>query len=346
MARSSLLKSLFASWAADSEPAFLAAARAIIQDERSKGHRLLAQDLESALSDARRPGVHQPLALRPVPKGRDERPLLTMSKARWSFDDLVYNDAAVEVLDDLAAENERRSLLITHGLRPRQRLLLIGPPGTGKTAAAHALAERLSLPVASANLAALTSSFLGETARNIEAVVRFAESTPCVLVLDEFDALASERALPGDHGELRRVVATVLQVLENVRGESMVVATSNHAQMLDTAVWRRFDEVIRLSHPGPPQVRRLMALRLSGRSGAVDLSVWARRLRGSSAAEIELICLYASRQAVLDESRAVTEAHLESAVRRLKARRTAVDHVEPPLLKAPPRVSDEPSASR
>lgn len=328
MARSALLRALFTSWAAGSDSQFLVAARSIIDEERRQGHRLLAGDLEEALSDPRRPGAREPLSMRPVPKGRDERPLLSLTKARWTFADLAYSSAVAASLTDLVEENERRTLLVTHALRPRQRILLVGPSGVGKTAAAHALAAQLSLPVASANLAALTSSYLGETARNIEAVVRFAETTPCVLVLDEFDALASDRAIPGDHGELRRVVATVLQVLEEARGESLVVATSNHPQMLDSAVWRRFDEVIRLTHPTANTIRNLLSLRLNERAGALDLDAWSALLLGSSAAEVELISLDALRHAILDDSPHVTDSHLRAALGRLDARKRAVHAVE------------------
>lgn len=324
VARSDQLKALFASWAAGDDSSFLVAARTVVDEERRKGHRLLAVDLESSLSDPRRVGGREPLSLRPVPKGRDDRPLLTLSKARWSFEDLVYSRDVTSAFDDLVGENERRSLLVTHALRPRQRLLLVGPSGTGKTAAAHAIAERLSLPVATANLAALTSSFLGETARNVEAVVRFADTTPCVLVLDEFDALAAERSTPGDHGELRRVVATVLQVMEEIRGESLVVATSNHARMLDSAVWRRFDDVFRLSHPTVAIAQHLLRLRLGAMGGRIDLALWARRLRGASAAEIEMISLDALRHAVIAGVAAVDDAHMEASVARQRARKKAV----------------------
>lgn len=324
MARSDLVRSLFTSWASANDSAFLMAARAVVEDERKKGHRLLAGELEEALNDPRRPGARGPLSLRPVPKGRDERPLLSLMKARWTFSDMVYSPAVGAALDDLVRENERRSLLVTHALRPRQRLLLVGPSGTGKTATAHAMAAQLSLPVASANLAALTSSYLGETARNVESIVRFAETTPCVLLLDEFDALASERATPGDHGELRRVVATVLQVLDDVRGESVVVATSNHPQMLDSAVWRRFDDVIRLPYPDTAAMRRLLKLKLNGMSGELELSVWARRLKGASAADAELICTDALRHAVLDGAFAVSDSYMADSMVRLRARRRAV----------------------
>ncbi len=324
MARSPLLRALMAAWAANDDAAFLNAARGVVEDERRKGHLLVARDLESALSDPRRPGAREALSLRPVPKGRDERPLLALSKARWDFLDLVHSPAVERALEDLVVENERRSLLATHALRPRQRILLVGPSGTGKTASAHAIAARLSLPVASANLAALTSSYLGETARNIESIVRFAETTPCVLIFDEFDALASERSLPGDHGELRRVVATVLQVLDEVRGESIYVATSNHSQMLDSAVWRRFDEVIRLSDPGIGSLRKLISLKLNGMARSLDVDGWAHRFKGASAAEVELVCRDAWRRAVLDGSAAVTDAHMDAGLARLTARKAAV----------------------
>lgn len=324
MARSDLMRALLASWAAGDESAFLRTAHAVVQDEEKKGHVLLARELAAALSDPRRPGARDALSLRPVPKGRDERPLLNLAKARWDFSDLVHAPALQAAFDDLVAENERRSLLVTHALRPRQRLLLVGASGTGKTATAHAIAAQLSLPVATANFAALTSSYLGETARNIEAVVRFAESTPCVLLLDEFDALASERSLPGDHGELRRVVATVLQVLDDVRGESIFVATSNHPQMLDSAVWRRFDEVIRLQNPDARAIRRLIKLKLNGFVASLDLAEWATRFKGASAADVELACRDALRHAVLDGALAVTSEHLDAALSRQRARRAAV----------------------
>jgi MoxR-like ATPase len=325
MARSDLVRTLFTSWASANDSAFLQAARAVVEEERKKGHRLLAGELEEALSDPRRPGAREPLALRPVPKGRDERPLLSLMKARWTFADLVHAPRVEAALVDLVRENEHRTLLVTHALRPRQRLLLVGPSGTGKTATAHAMAAQLSLPLASANLAALTSSYLGETARNVEAVVRFAEATPCVLLLDEFDALASERSMPGDHGELRRVVATVLQVLDDVRGESIVVATSNHPQMLDSAVWRRFDDVIQLPLPDYSSMRRILQVKLNGMRGELDLSRWARRLKGASAADAELICVDALRHAVLDGDVAVTDAHMAESMERLRARRRAVE---------------------
>lgn len=333
MARSDLLRALLTAWSAGDDNRFLTTAEQVIDDERRKGHVLMARELETALRDPRRPGARDVLSMRPVPNGRDDRPLLSLSKARFEFGDLVLAETTAGAVADVVRENLNRRLLATHALRPRQRLLLVGPPGTGKTATAHAIAAELSLPVATANLAALTSSYLGETARNVEAVVRFADTTPCVLLLDEFDALATERSQPGDHGELRRVVATILQVLDESRGESLVIATSNHAQMLDSAIWRRFDEVIRLDPPDAAALRRLVALKLQVMHVRADLDAWADQLAGVSAAGVELVCRDALRLAVLEGTETVIDRHLRVAVARLHARAVAIEPNRPAVPK-------------
>lgn len=320
MARSETLRTLLRAWAAGDDSAFLGAAQGLIDDERRKGHALLADGLEASLRDPRRPGGPGVLALRPVPKGRDDRPLLALGKPRRDLEDLVLPTAARDLLEGFLREHHHRGLLAAHAVKPRQKLLLVGPPGSGKTITAHAIAADLSLPVAVASLPALTSSFLGETARNIEAVIRFAESSPCLLLLDEFDALATERSTPGDHGELRRVVATVLQLLEDVRGESIVVATSNHAAMLDSAVWRRFDEVITFAHPDANGVQSLLKLKTRGVDQSFDLRRWTTKFKGASAADIETVCNDAIRLAILDGTERVTDDHLNEAFARLSHR--------------------------
>jgi SpoVK/Ycf46/Vps4 family AAA+-type ATPase len=326
MARSDLLRRLFAAWSSNDQGAFLHTATQIIDDERRKNHALLAKDLEKALRDPRRPSSTPALSLKPLPRGKDDRVLLRISKPARTLDDLVFEDDSRSALADLIRENHSRGALLSMGLRPRQRLLVVGPPGTGKSMSAHALASELSFPVATASLASLTSSLLGETARNIEAVTQFIEHTPCVLVLDEFDALAAERATGGDHGELKRVVATVLQSLEEVRGESIIVATSNHPDLLDDAVWRRFDEVISLGHLSVPNVRHLIRAKLSILSGSVDVPAWAERLSNLSPADIERWCLDVVREGVLRGDAQVIEADADRAwLRQLHRQRVSDD---------------------
>lgn len=327
MARSDLLAQLFARYARGDDAGFRRIAVEIIAEERRKRHGLLAATLERELSSDLRPGATAPLTLRPIPKARDDRPLLRLSKPERTFDELVLGPETLGVLRDVVRENRQRPMLASHGLRPRQRLVFLGPSGTGKSASAHAIADELSLPVATASLAALTSSYLGDTARNVEAVIRFAEQTPCVLLLDEFDVLGQERAQAGDHGEMRRVAATVLQLLEDQHGESVVVATSNHPQAVDVALWRRFDEVVVFDLLGPAQLADLVDLKLRAMPSHVSPRRWARRLSGFAPAEVELVCYDAMRRALMAHAGVVEEDDLAQAVKQMRARRRAVSRL-------------------
>lgn len=325
MARSDLLRGLFAAWSRGDDPAFRAVAGEIVADERRKEHRLLAAELEHALHRDLRPGAAVPLTLRPLPKGRDDRPLLRLSKPEHEPDDLILAPGTAQVLGEVVEEHLCRAALAGHGLRPRQRLLFVGPSGTGKSASAHAIGAQLSLPVATVHLAALIASYLGETARNTEQVVRFAEATPCVLLLDEFDALAGDRSSGSDHTEMRRVVATVLQLLDELRGESVVVATSNHPRLLDAASWRRFDEVVPFTMLEADGLARLVELKLGAVRHHVVTREWSERLAGLTPAEVELVCLDALRRFVLTGAQVLTIRALESSADRVRSRRTQLD---------------------
>lgn len=327
MARSDLLKQLFAAYARADDPAFRAVAERIVADERRLGHRLLAGDLEHALRRDKSSMTDGALTMRPLPKGRDERPLLALVKPERELHDLVLPDETKSIVAELAEENRNRSLLASYRLLPRRRLLFIGEPGTGKTASAHAIASELSLPVATVSLPAVMSSYLGETAKNVESVLHFAELTPCVVVFDEFDAIAAERGGGNDHGEMRRVMATILQVIESIQGESLVVATSNHPQLLDSAIWRRFDEVVSFGRLDLRGIEALIGLKLQGVPSRVSREKWAEEMRNFTPAEIELILLDAQRKWVLSGSKMLGETHLRAALRR---RSMASEH----LLKA------------
>ncbi len=329
MARGDQLRRLFASYGNSDDAGFRKAANELIADERNKNHRLLATELERELNSAQRPGVSQPLTLRPLPKSRDDRPLIRLSKPQRELAELVLPPSVRTVIDEVVAENSSRAALTSHGLRPRQRLLMTGPPGTGKSASAHAIAAELSLPVATASLAAMTASFLGDTAKNIEAVVRFAEQTPCVVLFDEFDVLGQERAHAGDHGEMRRVAATVLQLLEEMHGESLLVATTNRPQHLDTAVWRRFDELIGFGRLNQTQRGELISLKLRAVRTNLSARQWARTLSSLTPAEVELVCVDAMRRMVLAKLDVVDDSMMTAAFHQMRRRRALLGDTAP-----------------
>ncbi|SLC91033.1 AAA ATPase, central domain protein [Mycobacteroides abscessus subsp. massiliense] len=185
------------------------------------------------------------------------------------------------------------------------------------------------MPVATASLASLTSSFLGDTARNIESVIRFAEQTPCVLLLDEFDVLGQDRGQVGDHGEMRRVAATVLQLLEDVHGESLIVATSNHPRTVDTAVWRRFDEVVGFDPLDQAQIADLIELKLRAVHHDLSTRLWAKRMAGFSPAEVEIVCVGAMRRALIAERTTVNDYDMGEAASAMRRRRNLMAHSGP-----------------
>ncbi|MGH3887767.1 MAG: AAA family ATPase, partial [Pseudonocardiaceae bacterium] len=145
---------------------------------------------------------------------------------------------------------------------------------------------------------------------------------------DEFDTLAQERGNQSDHGEVRRVVATVLQLLEDIRGESLVIATSNHPDLLDSATWRRFDHVIPFVALNTAQRVQLIELKLLAMPHRISTQKWAHRLRDASPAEVELVCTDALRRGVLSGAERLTDELMAGAAARLKARRHAIGNVE------------------
>lgn len=324
MARADLVRRLVAAHRRGDDGEFRRAAAQIVDDERRAGHAAVASALDRELQQSLRPGVGTPSSLQPIPKARDDRPLLRVGKPRYDAADLVLDRAVHHLLVEVAREHRRRSVLLDHGVRPRARLLFVGPPGTGKSATAEALAAELSVPVAHASLTAITSSFLGDTSRNLDAVVQFARSTPCLLLVDEVDVLGQDRGRVDDHGELRRVAATLLQVLEDDPGESVVVATSNHPGALDGALWRRFDDVVVFALPDFDQRADLLDLRLRVMDGHPPVGEWARRLDSASAADVEIVAHEAVRRALLDDRRRVLDPDLEHALSRFRERRRAL----------------------
>jgi SpoVK/Ycf46/Vps4 family AAA+-type ATPase len=298
----------------------------MIEDERRKRHDILASELESIIRGG--PEGPRPLqiaSVKPIPKSRDDLPLLHLSHPETTFDDLVLRSSLREALRDLTREFRQGASLHAHGLQPRRSLLFVGPPGCGKTRTAEAIAHDLGLPLVQVNLASVVSSFLGETSRNLQAIFAFCEAGSWVVLFDEFDSLTKERADSGEHGELKRVVTAFLQLMDRFTGDSVLVAASNHPALLDSAVWRRFDEVLRFDMPTPTEIEQLLSLRL--RSVRKDLAIpeLAQQLSGRSHADVERICLDALRHALVVAHSAVDDSDIAYAIERATERAEAID---------------------
>lgn len=326
MARGDLIKDMLSSYQRGDDAAFRSAASEVIEDERRKHHELLAKELEGIMGAPARPEQRRlkVASLRPLPKARNEADLVELVNPRRTLDQQTLRVDVVLLLNDALEERRRANVLRAHGLSPVRALLFVGPPGTGKSSTAEAIAAELGVPLARVNLPAVVSSLLGETSRNLAAIFEACRAEPWVVLFDEFDALGRERADATEHGELKRVVTTFLQLLDDYSGPALIVAATNHPAMLDEAVWRRFDDVIGFRLPTQREIERQVR-RLFRRFSLVPTArEIAQMLKGSSQADVELVCRDAMKRAVLRDSQAIATADLENAISRLEERRATI----------------------
>ena len=187
------------------------------------------------------------------------------------------------------------------GIGLSNTLLLYGPPGCGKTKCAFLIAKELNLPLIIANLDSLISSYLGTTAKNIRSLFDYIQKMPCVLFLDEFDAVAKARDDSNELGELKRVVNSLLQNIDAMSNTSLLIAATNHESLLDTAVWRRFDYKLEIERPDTEAVNKLLELFISDNLVLTERekSEMAFAFGGLSGADIEIIVKQALRNAVI-----------------------------------------------
>lgn len=326
MANGKLLRQLIRSGVDGDFDAFRGAAKQVIDEERQKRHHLLASDLEAILSSRRSGRSATVRHLTPsVPEDRERSlPLVAVREPVRRLEDVVLSRENLALLQGVLREHNRSEVLLASGLSPVDRLLLCGPPGCGKTVTAEALASELGRPLAVVRTDSVVSSFLGETAANLRKVFEFATHAHAVMLFDEFDALANEREDVSEHGELRRVVNAILQMLDAYEGRSLILAATNHDGMLDSAIWRRFGEVLYFGLPTLGQVHQLLELKLRGVLRDFEIKEVVDRgwFQGATHADVERLLLRAVKEMILQggEPR-LNLKHLEAARRREQMRK-------------------------
>jgi SpoVK/Ycf46/Vps4 family AAA+-type ATPase len=254
MARSDLLVSLVRASAAGDRSTLASTVEAIVAEERSRSHHILADRLQRAMQSV--PVATSNKMARPQSSGRD---FIIESEPRLSLDNLILSLPAERLSRQLIEEQRRADLLRSQGLQPRHRILLSGPPGNGKTSLAEAIAEAVAVPLLTVRYDALVGAYLGETNARLSRLFDYVRAMPCVLLFDEFDAIGKERGDVHETGEIKRVVSFLLMQIDQLPSYAIVVAATNHAELLDRAVWRRFQ--LRIDMPAPDLARATLLLK-------------------------------------------------------------------------------------
>ncbi|MFC7334287.1 AAA family ATPase [Rhodocista pekingensis] len=251
MARADLLVSLVRAGASGDRDTLRSTVEALVADERAKSHHTLADRLHRALSSVS--VTPPPLATSQGATGQGRDAILEL-EPRLRLDELMLPLPVRVSGEQLIEEHARAGVLRAHGMEPRHRVLLSGPPGNGKTSFAEAIAESLALPYFIVRYDSLIGSYLGETNTRLRKLFDYVRTQPCVLFFDEFDALGKERGDTHETGEIKRVVSFLLTQLDHLPSYVVVIAATNHAELLDRAVWRRFQ--MRLGFPAPDKTQR------------------------------------------------------------------------------------------
>jgi len=315
---------LLKSHVAGDDKEFLSIAMQAAAHEARLGHGSIAQQLRELVDEAKRrssAAQGRPTGQLIVLEPRGELAnLLSIQTPSIRLGDMALPEDLAERLKRVLLEQRQQKKLREHGLTPRRKLLFVGPPGSGKTMTASALAGELHLPLFTIMLEGLITKFMGETAAKLRLVFDAIRQNQGVYLFDEFDALGAHRSQVNDVGEIRRVLNSFLQLLEKDNSNSIVVAATNYPEMLDRALFRRFDDVIEYQLPDATLSAQILSRKLAMfDTTAVDWSRVLPEAEGLSHAELVRASEEAAKRAVLGGSTKITPDALLSALKERKA---------------------------
>ncbi len=298
MSRADLLVSLVKAGSQGDQQLFRTTVEAMAADERAKQHHQLASKLEENL---RAPAARA----KPADVSRTfdggHGGLLYEVEPRRNLESLLLDDATRAACRELVEEQQRKDLLRSYGIEPRHRVLLSGPPGNGKTSVAAALAAELLSPLFVVRYEAVIGSFLGETSSRLKKLFDFVRTHQCVLFFDEFDTLGKERGDTHETGEIKRVVSSLLLQIDSLPSHVVVVTATNHAELLDRAVWRRFQLRLMLLAPTVSQKEAWFERfqKSLGEPLGISPKALAGKLKATSFSDLEEFCADVRRRQVL-----------------------------------------------
>lgn len=319
MARADLLCDVIRSGLKGDMDTFRKAAEAITAEERAKHHDILAHKIENILKTT--PPMSMP--------SRDESRQTYLSRDRAvnnlyfeknpekTIEQIILSESIKKSCYELVEEQMRSDLLHSYGVDPRNKVLLIGPPGNGKTSLAEALANSLMVPLYIVKYESIVGSYLGETASRLARLFEYVRTRQCVLFFDEFETLGKERGDEHETGEIKRVVSSLLLQIDALPSYVVIIAATNHDNLLDTAVWRRFQLKIDLPKPTTHDLELWFSLfeKRNKFKFDVGISSMAKMLLGKSYAEAEEFALSVYRQYILHQPNANIKTITESQLR-------------------------------
>jgi SpoVK/Ycf46/Vps4 family AAA+-type ATPase len=302
-------------------------AQKIVELQRRTGHRKLADQLDSILKQPGtrenghipRPEMVRNLTELPLSRRHGES-LASLFTAESLEHNMVLPAATEERFARIECEYAARDRLSLYGLRPRRTILLYGPPGCGKSLGAKRIAWNIGLPLMKVRFDVLISSYFGESATNLRTIFTAVKEVPCVLLLDECDFIARSRTNTKDIGEASRIVNSLLQLMEEYEAPGLLVATTNVESSLDSALFRRFDDVFLVPLPGPNEIEKLLRMALSAVKllEPINWDQLVHRLVGASSAMVVKAAQDAAKAAVLGGRQAVTQSNLQRAIEELQ----------------------------
>ncbi|WP_433933280.1 AAA family ATPase [Brevundimonas diminuta] len=304
MSNAKQILAMLKSRAEGDEESFFSIALQVAASEARQGRRQTAEEMRSEIDRARAKtsrGASIPIQFA-SPRGEIEG-LLELREARYKFKDMVLDDRLLQRFDDVVRQQRKRDWLREHGRVPTRRVLFVGPPGSGKTMSAEALAGELGLPLFVIRLESLITRFMGETASKLRLIFDETAKRRGVYLFDEFDAVGGQRTATNDVAEMRRVLNSFLQFMEEGNStDSVIVCSTNHPSLLDRALLRRYDQVLEFDAPDAKQIQRLISSNIAPLKA--PRLAWKKLLpaaEGLSQAELVRAVDDAVKTAILDE---------------------------------------------
>ena len=305
MATAQQIKSLLKSHFENNAEQFLTIALQVAAHESRQGHNVLANEIKDLVERNKSRTGRKVITFSP-----DLSDLIIVNNAQSHLSELIVSDSLLDKINRIIREYIQKEKIKKFGLSNRRKILLTGNPGTGKTMTASVIAGELKLPLYIVLMDKLVTKFMGETGAKLRQIFEQISSVRGVYLFDEFDAIGSERSKENDVGEMRRVLNAFLQFIEHDNSESFIVAATNNINILDQALFRRFDDILNYNLPDKGQIKKLITNRLGQFKPKDSLNSIMEKTESLSHAEICQACDDSIKEAILSDNSKVSKGTL------------------------------------